>query len=120
MTQQDLKKKQILQSVLLICLCTTINISLKADGAIPRNGILSTSSIHFFYPVDDTLKVPTVGKKDFGFSGGASVFASTYNSNIQNISSSPFNYGISLATSLKFKKNSFPFSLSYSTNKLNV
>mgnify|MGYP003495030714 CR=1 FL=1 len=120
MTQQDLKKKQILQSVLLICLCTTINISLKADGAIPRNGILSTSSIHFFYPVDDTLKVPTVGKKDFGFSGGASVFASTYNSNIQNISSSPFNYGISLATSLKFKKNSFPFSLSYSNNMLNV
>lgn len=68
----------------------------------------------------DSLKNPIVRKSDFGITGGASIFSSAYSSSRTDINASPFNYGISMYTTLKFKEFSYPFSFSYSANKVNI
>lgn len=69
---------------------------------------------------EDSLKPPLIQKSDFGFSGSAGIYSSLYTTNKSNITANPFNYGLSLASTLKFKKYTFPFSLSYNSNKINV
>lgn len=72
------------------------------------------------YNRSDTLKRSLIQKNDFGFSGSASIFSSIYNTNMSHVTVSPFNYGLALSTTFKYKKFTLPFSLRYSQNKFNV
>ena len=75
---------------------------------------------HCLQSLQDSTKTPIIKKSDFGITGGASIFSSVYSSTRSDVTASPFNYGVSLSTTLKFREFSYPFTFSYSANKVNI
>lgn len=70
--------------------------------------------------IQDSTKNPILKKSDFGITGGVSLFSSIYSTSRSDVTASPFNYGVSLSTTFKFREFSYPFTFSYSANKVNI
>lgn len=110
-------RKNKLLAFLSLMLIMSSNIVLLGNS---KKDYFNDLSINLPEALNDSVKKPLIQKKDFGFSGNASLFSSFSTSNVPNVTTSPFNYGAALSTTFRFKKFTLPFTLRYNQNKLNV